>query len=122
LAVVAKDAAQAIELLQSAVAIYTAIGATRDVARGRGRLRSLGVRRRTWVYHDRPTSGWESLTDTEHDVVNLVAAGLSNRVAAEQLFLAPTTVSFHLRNIYRKLDVSGRVDLTRLAIGHQPGK
>jgi ATP/maltotriose-dependent transcriptional regulator MalT len=117
-----KDAGQAIEVLQAAVAIYSVLGATRDAARGRRRLRSLGVRKRNWIYQDRPASGWESLTDTEHDVVNLVAAGLSNRVAAEQLFLAPTTVSFHLRNIYRKLDVSGRVDLTRLAMGHQPGK
>jgi ATP/maltotriose-dependent transcriptional regulator MalT len=117
-----RDADQAIEVLQSALAIYTAVGATRDVARSRGRLRSLGVRRRNWIYQDRPASGWESLTGTEHDVVNLVAAGLSNRVAAEQLFLAPTTVSFHLRNIYRKLDVGGRVDLTRLAMGRQPRK
>jgi DNA-binding CsgD family transcriptional regulator len=103
-------------MLESAVATYWAMGASRDVARVRARLRVLGVRKRNWTHQNHPTSGWESLTASERGVVDLVAAGLSNRVAAQQLFLAPTTVSFHLRNIYRKLDVGGRVDLTSLAI------
>ncbi len=63
--------------------------------------------------------GWESLTDTERSVVDLVAEGLTNREAGERLFLSHHTVGFHLRSIYRKLGVSSRVDLTRLALEHQ---
>jgi DNA-binding CsgD family transcriptional regulator len=62
--------------------------------------------------------GWESLTETERSVTELVVQGFSNREAAERLFLSHHTVGFHLRSIYRKLAVSSRVDLTRLAIEH----
>ncbi|MDQ4067904.1 MAG: LuxR C-terminal-related transcriptional regulator, partial [Actinomycetota bacterium] len=51
------------------------------------------------------TFGWESLTETERSVVELVAQGLTNREAAERLFLSHHTVGFHLRSIYRKLGV-----------------
>ncbi len=62
--------------------------------------------------------GWESLTETERSVIELVAKGLTNREAAERLFLSHHTVGFHLRSIYRKLDVTSRVDLTRLVLEH----
>jgi len=65
-----------------------------------------------------PTFGWESLTDTERSVIDLVADGLTNRQAAERLFLSHHTVGFHLRSIFCKLGVSSRVELTRLAIEH----
>jgi DNA-binding CsgD family transcriptional regulator len=60
--------------------------------------------------------GWESLTPTERSVTELVAEGLTNRQAAEQLFLSPHTVGFHLRAIFRKLDVTSRIDLARLVV------
>ena len=65
------------------------------------------------------TFGWKSLTDTERSVIELVSLGLTNREAAERLFLSHHTVGFHLRSIYRKLDVSSRVDLTRLTLEHE---
>jgi DNA-binding CsgD family transcriptional regulator len=64
--------------------------------------------------------GWESLTDTERSVTELVAQGLTNRQAAERLFVSPHTVGFHLRAIYRKLDLSSRIDLARIALQHAP--
>lgn len=65
---------------------------------------------------ERRPYGWESLTDTERSVTELVAEGLTNRQAAERLFLSRYTVDFHLRSIFRKLDVSSRVDLARLVV------
>ena len=59
--------------------------------------------------------GWESLTDTERSVIEVVADGLTNRQAAERLFLSHHTIDFHLRSIFRKLGVRSRVQLTRLA-------
>jgi DNA-binding CsgD family transcriptional regulator len=66
------------------------------------------------------TFGWDSLTATERSVTELVAQGLTNREAAERLFLSHHTVGFHLRSIYRKLDVTSRVDLTRVAVAQSP--
>lgn len=65
---------------------------------------------------ERTSGGWTSLTDTERSVAHVVAEGLTNREAAERLFLSPHTVDFHLRSIYRKLGTSSRVQLTRRVI------
>ncbi len=65
-----------------------------------------------------PAFGWDSLTDTERSVIELVAQGLTNRQAAEQLFLSHHTVGFHLRSIFIKLGVTSRVQLTRLVLEH----
>jgi DNA-binding CsgD family transcriptional regulator len=62
------------------------------------------------------TFGWESLTDTECSVIALVAEGLTNRQAGERLFISRYTVDFHLRSIFRKLDLTSRVDLARMAL------
>jgi DNA-binding CsgD family transcriptional regulator len=65
---------------------------------------------------ERTPAGWDDLTDTERSVAQLVAEGLTNREAAERLFLSPHTVDFHLRSIFRKLGASSRVRLTRLIV------
>lgn len=50
----------------------------------------------------------ESLTDREQEVLELLAAGLTNREVAEKLIISPETVKKHTGNIYRKLSVSNR--------------
>ncbi|MFB9840692.1 LuxR family transcriptional regulator, partial [Actinoallomurus acaciae] len=95
---------------------YETMGAGRDAARVRRRLRRLGVRRRHWSNTDRPVSGWASLTDTERTVSELVAQGLTNRQVADQLFMSAHTVAFHLRHVFRKLNIGSRVELTRLTL------
>ena len=62
----------------------------------------------------RPAFGWQSLTDGERGVAHLVAQGLTNRDVASRLYVSPHTIDFHLRQIYRKLDIASRVDLTRI--------
>jgi DNA-binding CsgD family transcriptional regulator len=62
--------------------------------------------------------GWQSLTASEQGVADMVGAGLTNREAARRLFLSPHTVDFHLRQIYRKLEISSRVELARLVAQH----
>jgi DNA-binding CsgD family transcriptional regulator len=64
----------------------------------------------------RPTFGWDSLTEAEHSVSELVAEGLTNRRVAARLFLSPHTVDSHLRHIFRKLDINSRVDLVRMVV------
>jgi DNA-binding CsgD family transcriptional regulator len=53
------------------------------------------------------------LTPQERSVAQAVAAGMSNREAAEVLFLSPRTIEYHLSNVYRKLGVHGRGALAR---------
>jgi DNA-binding CsgD family transcriptional regulator len=67
---------------------------------------------------DRPRWGWAGLTETEHRVARVVAEGLTNAKAAERMFLSRHTIDFHLRQIYCKLGISSRVELTRLVLEH----
>ena len=98
---------------------YQECGATRDASRVRARLREAGVRRRHWRHSDRPISGWGSLTEGELRVAQLVAEGLTNPQVGERMFVSRHTVDFHLRQIFRKLELSSRVELTRLVMEHE---
>jgi DNA-binding CsgD family transcriptional regulator len=109
------DAARALE---EALRGYARLGAGRDAARTRRRLRELGIRHRHWGTEKRPAAGWESLTDTELATARLVAQGLRNQQIANQLFISAHTVAFHLRQVFRKLGISSRVELTRIALQH----
>lgn len=55
----------------------------------------------------------EPLSKREIEVLELIAAGLTNQEIAEQLIISPHTVKTHSRNIYAKLDVGNRT----LAVG-----
>ncbi|OBA79228.1 hypothetical protein A9W99_03575 [Mycobacterium sp. 1164966.3] len=66
----------------------------------------------------RPTSGWESLTPTERDVVRLVSDGLTNADVATRLFISPRTVQTHLTHVYAKLGLASRVQLVQEAARH----
>lgn len=67
-------------------------------------LRGRGGRRR-------PTSGWESLTPTELDVVRLVSEGLTNPAIAGKLFVTRGTVKVHLSHVFTKLGIASRSEL-----------
>jgi DNA-binding NarL/FixJ family response regulator len=45
-----------------------------------------------------------------------VADGRKNREIAQTLFMSAATVEAHLTRIYRKLDLRGRSELTRLVV------
>ena len=111
------DPDQAIGHLKDALGGYAQVGAERDQARIRRRLRKLGIRRRHWsTPAARPVTGWDSLTDTEHAVAGLVAEGLSNNQVAARLYISTHTVAHHLRQAFRKLSIASRVELTRIVI------
>ena len=111
-----RDIVGAGEHFEKALAAYGQTGFDRDAAHVRARLRRIGVRRRHWSHADRPAWGWESLTETEARVAHLVTEGLTNPQVAARMYLSRHTVDFHLRQIFRKLDIGSRVELTRLAL------
>jgi DNA-binding NarL/FixJ family response regulator len=55
------------------------------------------------------------LTSRELAILTALAQGLSNAAIAQQLWVAPQTVKFHLTNIYRKLSVANRTEAARYA-------
>ncbi len=79
-------------------------------------MRQLGVQRRI-VSQPRAKTGWNSLTDSELTVVNLIAQGATNRSVAQQLHVTPHTVKTHLHNAFAKLGITTRAQLTRLMHG-----
>jgi DNA-binding CsgD family transcriptional regulator len=66
----------------------------------------------------RPTSGWESLTPMERDVVRLVSEGLGNKDIGARLFVSPRTVQTHLTHVYAKLGLTSRVQVAQEAAHH----
>jgi DNA-binding CsgD family transcriptional regulator len=51
-------------------------------------------------------------------VSHLVADGLTNSQVASTMSLSRHTVDFHLRQVFRKLNIRSRVDLTRVTLEH----
>ncbi len=61
---------------------------------------------------------WEDLTPRETEVARLVGDGLRYKEIAQQLEMSPSTLNNHLRNIFDKLQVRGRVELALLGRRH----
>jgi DNA-binding NarL/FixJ family response regulator len=58
------------------------------------------------------------LTERELSILQALARGLSNDAIAKELWIACPTVKFHVRNVYRKLEVSNRTEAARYAYEH----
>jgi len=94
------------EPLLEGLALAARCGAGALERRARTELAAIGVRPRAT---DR--SGADSLTPSERRVVELAAAGGTNRAIAQALFVTEKTVETHLGRSFRKLDVSSRRQL-----------
>lgn len=99
----------------------------RDLAAARSAFDRLGARswsERASKARGEATSRTRSLasrlTEAELRVALAVGHGLSNRQAAEQLFVSVKTVDFHLQGIYRKLGVRNRTQLAAIVLSSTP--
>jgi DNA-binding CsgD family transcriptional regulator len=104
------------EPLRKALELSHRGGARALELRARAELTATGARPRREML-----SGLASLTPSERRVGELAARGLTTRQIAETLFVTPKTVEFHLRHIYRKLDVSSRAELAEAMGGPDAG-
>jgi DNA-binding CsgD family transcriptional regulator len=106
----------ALDQLNAAFDSYMEHEAVADARRVGRALRGLGVERRI-VSQPRAKTGWDSLTDSELTVVNLIAQGATNRTVATQLHLSLHTVKTHVHNAFAKLGINTRAQLTQLTRG-----
>jgi DNA-binding NarL/FixJ family response regulator len=65
---------------------------------------------------DTSAAVWNVLTRREHEVVQLVAEGRSNKEIASTLFITDRTVEGHRREVMRKLKLESVADLVRYAV------
>ena len=77
--------------------------------------RARGARRRA-------STGWDSLTPAEREVVALVAAGHSNPDIAARLLMSRGTVKAHLGRVYAKLGVANRTELATAVAPYLAGR
>jgi DNA-binding CsgD family transcriptional regulator/tetratricopeptide (TPR) repeat protein len=105
---------RAVVELQRAAATFDGCGALRyrdNAERELGRLGRRPHRRSRAGRAD--GTGIESLTERELQLARLVVDRKTNPEIAGELFLSQKTVETHLRNIFRKIGVSSRVELAR---------
>src|SRR5215212_725039 len=94
------------EPLLEGLALAARCGARTLEGRTRAELGAIGVRPRTTEH-----IGADSLTPSERRVVDLAAAGGTNREIAQTLFVTEKTVETHLGRSFRKLDITSRRQL-----------
>ena len=92
--------------LRTAHEMFTDFGMAAFAERARIELRATGERLR-----ERTAETLDQLTPQESQVSRLAAQGSTNREIAAQLFISPSTVEYHLRMAFRKLDVKSRTQL-----------
>ena len=107
---------EAVNQLNAAFDTYLHHEALADARRVGRALRRLGVHRRI-VSQPRAKTGWDSLTDSELKVVNLIAQCVTNRDVAAQLHLSLHTVKNHVHNAFTKLGINSRAELSKLMHG-----
>jgi DNA-binding CsgD family transcriptional regulator len=107
---------EALDQLNAAFDTYLHHEALADARRVGRELRRLGVQRRI-VSQPRAKTGWDSLTDSELKVINLIAAGATNQSVATQLHLSLHTVKAHVHIAFAKLGINSRTQLTQLMPG-----
>jgi ATP/maltotriose-dependent transcriptional regulator MalT len=105
---------RAVAELRRAAAAFEACGALRYRELAERELGKLGHRphRRTRA-GKADGMGIDRLTEREIQVARLVVDRKTNPEIAAQLFLSQKTIETHLRNIFRKVGVSTRVELAR---------
>ncbi len=95
------------EQLRSAYEFFTAMGSTNYARRAETELLATGER----TGKRSPRKRLE-LTPQEHRVAQLAANRLTNAEIAAQLFISSATVDYHLRKVFRKLDIESRRQLS----------
>jgi predicted ATPase/DNA-binding CsgD family transcriptional regulator len=108
------DRDRAVDLLEQAAAELDRCGARRYRDEAQQELRRLGrrIHRRTRT-GDSNQTGIATLTARELEIARLIVDRKTNGEIASELFLSAKTVETHIRNMFRKLDATSRVEIAR---------
>lgn len=74
-------------------------------------LRASGVRAADVAASATHGARWHGLTERQRQIVDGVAAGLSNKEIARRLQISPETVKTHLQHVFEHEGVHGRMAL-----------
>ena len=94
--------------LRTAHELFVAIGMEAFADRARTELRAIGERLHSNVAEER-----DDLTAQERQIAEMARDGLSNPQIGARLFLSPRTVEWHLRNVFGKLGIKSRQELSK---------
>jgi DNA-binding CsgD family transcriptional regulator len=94
------------EQLRTAFEALTSMGVDAFARRAERELLATGEHARK-----RTVETLGDLTPQEAQISSLVSQGHSNKEIAAQMFISPSTVEYHLRKVFRKLDVKSRTQL-----------
>jgi DNA-binding CsgD family transcriptional regulator len=92
--------------LRTAYEMFSNFGMEAFALRARIELEATGEHARK-----RTVDTLADLTPQEAQIARLVVEGHTNREIGSQLFISPSTVEYHLRKVFRKLDVKSRTQL-----------
>jgi len=103
--------AEALRELRHIHEIFNRLGAERELVKTREQIRELGARP---PVRSSGMGGLAGITARELEIARLVADRKSNKAIAKLLDISVRTVSTHLANIFRKLEVVSRVELAEV--------
>ena len=93
------------------------VGACRAAIAGEGFIAPAGGGELSPAFDPDAAAGVR-LTTREQEILRLVADGHTSRDIAAQLVISPKTVERHRENLFSKLGLRNRVELTRYAVRH----
>lgn len=103
------DRPAAITWARAASASFERMGAKHDAAQAAALLRHLGAAPSS------PARAQDTLTPREHEVLQLLGKGLTNREIGERLVVSPKTVEHHVSQILAKLGARTRAEAAAIA-------
>lgn len=91
---------------------YSLVDSLREVRAGRlvidEQLTNTSERRPA-VFRDPEGNVYDALTEREHDVLRLIAVGMTSREVADELHLSPNTVRSYAQSLLSKLHANNRI-------------
>jgi DNA-binding CsgD family transcriptional regulator len=107
----------ALQELRKVHEMFVRMGAKQELTKARNMFREIGAKPPARA----SAAGAEGLTGRELEIARMVAARRSNKAIGKSLDISPRTVSTHLSNIFRKLEVGSRGELADYVREHGVG-